>query len=159
MRWLAALLVTLLGAASAEARVVSESDSAGGMTAEFSYDRTGDEFNQTYRDLTLRIYEGDELVFRDEVACGRRCSPARASGNVVLRDLDGGDPEVVIDLYTGGAYCCWKTVVYRVTANSYVSSAKSWGPKRRQLTNLGGGAPEFISHDDSFLKPYGCAGC
>ena len=138
-----------------------ERNTRGDTRAELSYDRSGDEFNRSYRDFTVRIYDGDELVFERELTCGRRCSPARfeRGSSIAVRDLDGGDPEVVVDLYSGGAYCCWLTVVYRADGDSYARSSKNWGPKRPRFENLGGGRPEFISHDDSFLDPYGCAAC
>ncbi len=161
MRLALALLLLLAGTTSAEARVVVERDTRGDTRAELSYDRSGDEFNRTYRDLTVRIYDGDDLVFERGLDCGRRCSPAgfERKPSVRLRDLDGGGPEVLVDLYTGGAYCCWLTLVYRARGDTYARGSKNWGPKRPRLANLGGGPPEFISHDDSFLDPYGCAVC
>lgn len=154
-------LLFLVAATSAEARVVVERDTRGEMRAELSYDRSGDEFSRSYRDLTVRVYDGAELVLERELTCGRRCSPAgfERRRSVSLRDLDGGGPEVLVDLYSGGAYCCWVTVVYRADGSTYARSSKNWGPKRPRLANLGGGRPEFISHDDRFLDPYGCGFC
>jgi hypothetical protein len=156
-----AFLLFLALATSADARVVVEHDTRGDMRAELSYDRTGKEFSRSYRDFTVRIYDGAELVFERELSCGRRCSPAgfERKRSIALRDLDGGGREVLVDLYSGGAYCCWLTMVYRADGGTYARSSKNWGPKRRRLANLGGGRPEFISHDDRFLDPYGCAWC
>ena len=161
MRWAATILLLLTGATTAEARVIVERDARGEVRAELSYDRSGDEFSRTYRDLALKIYEDDVLVADREIACGRRCAPAGfgRSRSVSVRNLDGGAPEVLVDLYSGGAYCCWLTQVYRESGDSYARTPMNWGPKRPQLTQLGGGQPEFLSHDDSFLKPYGCAAC
>ena len=161
MRLLVATFLVLLGATTAEARVVTERDARGSVRAELSYDRSGDQINRTYSNLELRVYENDVLVLEREIACGRRCAPAgfERSRSVAVRNLDGGRPEVVVDLYSGGAYCCWITHVYRATADSYARTAQNWGPKRPQRKQLGGGRPEFVSHDDSFLEPYGCAAC
>lgn len=158
----AAFLVVLATAATAEARVVTEEDGRGGTRAELSYDRRGDEFNRTYRDFALRIYEDDVLVFeRDLTDCCRGYEPARFGRrtSIAVRELDGGEPEVLLDFYTGGAYCCWLTVVYRPRGETYARSSQNWGPKRQRVVDLGGGPPEFLSHDDSFLKPYGCNFC
>lgn len=156
-------VVLLLAAATAEARVIVERDARDGTSAELSYDRRGDEFNRTYRDFVLTIYEGEALVFeRDLTRCCRGYQPAYLGRkpSIAVRDLDGDEPEVLIDFYTGGAYCCWLTVVYRPIGETYERSAKSWGPKRQRLTDLAGGpGPEFVSHDDSFLRPYGCSFC
>ena len=151
----------LAGAASADARVITERDTRGDTRVELSYDRTGDEFTRSYDDFTLRIYEGEEVAFERQFDCGRRCSPAgfERKRSITLRDLDGGGPEALVDLYTGGAYCCWVTFVYRARGETFARSSKNWGPKQAQLANLGGGDPEFISHDDRFLDPYGCAAC
>jgi hypothetical protein len=159
----AALLVMLTVAGAAEARVVTEEDTRGGTRAELSYDRRGDEFSRTYRDLALRIYEDDALVFeRDLTSCCRGYEPAGfgRGSSVTVRDLDGGGPEVLLDFYSGGAYCCWLTLVHRPRADTYAHSSKNWGPKQPKLVDLSGGAgPEFLSHDDSFLMPYGCNFC
>ena len=143
-----------------------ESDSRDGTRAELSYDRTGDRFTTSYRDFRLRIFEGGELALDGRLAtCGRRCRRYAPAGfgrsrSVHVRDLNGGRPEVLVDFDTGGGYCCWATVVHRRTNDGYARSAKAWGPKRRRLENVGGGAGlEFISFDDRFLTPYGCSFC
>ena len=135
MRLALAALLLLASATSAEARVVVERDTRGETRAELSYDRSGDEFSRSYRDFTVRIYDADELVFERELTCGRRCSPAgfERKRSIALRDLDGGGAEVLVDLYSGGAYCCWVTVVYRANGDTYARSSKNWGPKRPRL--------------------------
>jgi hypothetical protein len=152
----------LATAGTAEARWVTEKDAQGGIRAELSYDRSGDEFSRTYRDFALSIYQDDVLVFERELtSCCRGYEPAYfgRKPSVAVGDLDGGEPEVRIDFYTGGAYCCWLTSVYRPRNDTYAHSSHSWGPKKQRLVELGGGPPEFLSHDDSFLRPYGCNFC
>ena len=165
MRCALAVLLVVIGTATAEARTVVERAQRGDTRAELSYDRRGDGVNATYRDFRLRIYEVDAIVVNTPLAnCGTRCrryAPARFGrrDSIRVRDLNGGAPEVLVDFYTGGAYCCWLTVAYRAKGESYTGTAQTWGPKRPRLTNVGGGRPEFISFDDSFLGPYGCAAC
>ena len=163
VRFVAALVLLLAAASTAEARVVTEQDARGGIRAELSYDRTGDEFSRSYRDFVVRIYEDEPLVFEHELgSCCRGYAPAgfERKRSIAVRDLDGGEPEVVVDFYTGGAYCCWLSFVYRERGDTYARSSKSWGPKRRQLGDVAGGpGPEFVSHDDSFRRPYGCNFC
>jgi len=156
------VLVALTTTATANARVVTERDAQGRIRAELSYDRRGDEFSRTYRDFALRIFEDDAVVFeRALTSCCRGYEPAYfgRKPSVAVGDLDGGEPEVRIEFYTGGAYCCWLTSVYRPRDDTYAHSSHNWGPKKQRLVPLGGGPPEFLSHDDSFLKPYGCNFC
>lgn len=158
----AAVLLVLATAATADGGMVTETDAQGGIRAELSYDRKGDEFSRTYKDFALRIFDGDTLVFERELTgCCRGYEPAYfgRKPSVAVGDLDGGEPEVRIDFYTGGAYCCWLTSVYRPRDDTYARSSHNWGPKKQRLVDLKGGPPEFLSHDDSFLKPYGCNFC
>ena len=87
MRFAAALVVLLVGAASAEARVVTEQDARGGIRAELTYDRSGDEFNRAYRDFAVRIYEDDALVVR---ARARELLPRLRAGRLRAQALDRG---------------------------------------------------------------------
>lgn len=162
----AVAVVALTATASAEARVVTERAGRDGTRAELSYDRRGDEFNRSYRDFRIRVYESGELRFSGRLAnCGRPCrryAPARFGRrpSVAVRDLNGGRPEVLVDFDTGGGYCCWTTVVVRRAGDRYARSSKNWGPKRPLLKDVGRGTrPEFISFDDRLLAPYGCSAC
>ena len=165
MRRALVLAALLIAPATADARPVVETHSRGDVRAELRYDRSGDEFNESYDDFALRIYEAEELVLDEPIAdCGRRCrryAPANfgRSRSISVRDLDGGAAEVVVDFYTGGAYCCWLTTVFRANDGTYAGTSHNWGPKRQRLIQLGGGPPEYLAHDDSFLGPYGCAFC
>src|SRR6185436_17285036 len=137
----------------------TERASHDGTRAELSYDRTGDGFTASFHDLQLEIFEHGQRVFSHRL---RDAAPAGygSSRSVHVRDLNGGRPEVLVDLDTGGGYCCWMTVVEHRTAGGYRRSAHSWGPKRARLTNLGGGRLlEFVAHDDRLLSPYGCNFC
>jgi hypothetical protein len=157
-----ALVCVFLSAAAAEARMVTERDSRGATRAELSYDRSGDGFTTTYRHFRIRVLESGEKALDRMLTCGRRCAPAGygRSRSIHVRDLNGGRPEALVDLDTGGGYCCFVTVVERRAGRGYATSSKSWGPKRATLENAGAGRGlEFISHDDRLLSPYGCNFC
>jgi hypothetical protein len=158
-----AVLLALLPASTAHARAVTETDASGDTRAELSYDRSGDALNPSFRDFAVRIYADDDLAFERELgSCCRGYAPARfgRKPSISVRDLDGGEPEVVVDFYTGGAYCCWLTFVYRSRGDSYARTSKNWGPKRQRLDDIAGGPQlEWLSHDDRFLNPYGCNFC
>ncbi len=71
-----------------------------------------------------------------------------------LTDLDGdGEPEVVLDLYWGGAHCCWYTQIYRYDAatGNYVPLVHVWGNVAYVLADLDhDGRQELVSRDDRF---------
>ena len=80
-------------------------------------------------------------------------------GAVRVRDLDrDGEPEVLVDLYSGGAHCCFYTDVYRYVARSrtYRPTVGYWGDLSPRLADLGGdGRPEFRTGDDRFAYVFG----
>jgi len=76
---------------------------------------------------------------------------------VKIRDLDGGAPEVLIDLYSGGAHCCMFTLILRwdAAARRYRSTLGYWGNYGSRLGDLDGdGLPEFSAFDERFVYEY-----
>ena len=74
--------------------------------------------------------------------------------NVV--DLDGdGEPEVLVDLFTGGAHCCFFTVIFRWDGHGYRSSVAFWGDPGYSRRDLDGdGRPELLTADDRFAYAF-----
>jgi len=76
---------------------------------------------------------------------------------VKIRDLDGGEPEVLISLYSGGAHCCMFTLILRwdAAAKRYRSTLGYWGNYGSRLVDLDGdGSPEFSAFDERFVYEY-----
>jgi hypothetical protein len=74
---------------------------------------------------------------------------------VTVRDLDGdGEPEVFVDLWTGGAHCCAWTRIYRWNGSTYTSTAAFWGDLDYRLEDLGDGGLDFVSGDDRFAYAF-----
>lgn len=71
-----------------------------------------------------------------------------------IRDLDfDREPEVLLDLYTGGAHCCSYTLIfrYRPRFRDYRRLVGWWGNVGRRLVDLDrDGRPELVSADDRF---------
>lgn len=134
---------------------------ARGTTAALSYR----ESNDVYRGLRLRISRRGRTVLD---APPRRIQPCacpddgpvvrQPGGAVHVRDLDrDGEPEVLVDFYSGGAHCCYYTDVYRYVARSrtYRPTVGYWGDLSSKLVDLGlDGRPEFRTGDDRFAYAF-----
>ena len=131
---------------------------ARGTTAALSYRESHD----VYRGLHLRISRRGTTLFD---APPRRVHPCACpndgpvvGGAVRVRDLDrDGEPEVLVDFYSGGAHCCYYTDVYRYVARSrtYRPTVGYWGDLSPKLGDLGGdGQPEFRTGDDRFAYAF-----
>jgi hypothetical protein len=114
---LASLAALLIGAAPAAAR--TETATLGNVTATFSYTSDG---RGKWKDLRIQVSRDGRLVV-DAPPQGEQCQePYCAPGGLTLDpslrvvDVDGdAEPEVVVDLYTGGAHCCVVAEVLRWT--------------------------------------------
>jgi hypothetical protein len=84
-------------------------------------------------------------------ASGKRDAP------LAVVDLDGdGEPEVLVDTYTGGAHCCALTEILRFNGTTYAPSETSWGNIGYELRDLNAdGRPEFVTADDAFSYAFG----
>lgn len=76
---------------------------------------------------------------------------------VKVRDLDGGEPEVLVDLFTQGAHCCSITLMlgWDARAHRYRSTLEYWGNYGRRLVDLDrDGLPEFAAFDERFVYTF-----
>src|SRR3954447_4869838 len=166
-----ALTVVLLAivAAPASAATRTESDSANHVTATFAYDYKKTSFGSyDFSKLHLMIdRSGARLLDSDvgEEQC-RGCvawpasQAAKGLSSVTVRDLDAdGEPEVLLDLYSGGANCCWYSDSWRFDKgqNKYVEKLLRPGLSfPYTLKDLDkNGVPEFRSVDYRFAYKYG----
>ncbi|HEY7574210.1 MAG TPA: hypothetical protein VIB08_03555 [Thermoanaerobaculia bacterium] len=115
------------------------------------YERGGGFFCRPAR---LEIFREEAPVFEDTFAgvpgyLGR--SPDR--GPLAAEDLDGnGEPEVLLDLYSGGAHCCSSTRIYFRSGNGrYAMLSHDWGNAGYRLEDFDRDRKlEFLSADDAF---------
>jgi hypothetical protein len=169
---LAGMLLACLwvGGATAAPVPVTEKAQSGQVSVELTYlfDGATDDFEQRYTHVHVRIQRGDAvLVDSDVQALCSGCSMWPASGgdpnstSVAVSDLErDGEPEVLVDLYTGGAHCCLYTTFYRYANGTYTRRAHSWGNPGYRLRDLGAdGRPEFVTADDRFNYAFSCFAC
>jgi subtilisin-like proprotein convertase family protein len=129
-----------------------------GIAADLTYR----ESNSNYSDLRLAIHRHGRLAFDGTVAAAG-CGGCALSGlgaiqgdPLKIRDLDGdGEPEVMVDLFSGGAHCCWLTVFLRYDGHTYRKTTHVWGDPSYDVADLDhDGRPELVSADDRFAYEF-----
>lgn len=129
-----------------------------GVSADLSYRETNGRFGRL--DIAVRRHGILTLAApMSRFAC-RDCAVSGFDTLVehplTVRDLDGdGDPEILVDLYTGGAHCCFWTAILHYDGHTYRGNAVFWGDPGYELRDLDGdGRPELITSDDRFAYEF-----
>ena len=150
----------------------SEQAENGDVEAELSYVVRQGRFGDTYRSRRIKIVRAGQELVNEAVPRPPRCNADCAQflrpvdfgdrGPLFLRDLDDdGEPEVVVDLWTGGANCCTFSVVYgfRSATGGYRNDSQVWGTGYR-LRRLGTGRRfQFLGFDYRFKYAFACGAC
>lgn len=155
----AVALLTL--SAGAAAKTTSQSDSAGGVTATFSYSGSPPMVSGAH----LRITRAGQIAYDQAVDsprfCHLLCWPgafgAHSRSVRVIRLVPGGQPNVVLELYSGGAHCCSIDQVfsYSPITSTYVKTEHYFGNPPGVLRRLGTARRwRFVSSDDSFYYTF-----
>jgi len=73
-----------------------------------------------------------------------------------IKDLAGdGEPEVLADFFTGGAHCCWYSLIYRYTGKGYGRLKHDWANGKYKLADLDhDGTLELRSRDGRFAYAF-----
>jgi hypothetical protein len=158
-----ALIIGLVLAASAllapAALATTQTATGGSVTATFTF--TG-KF-PSFTGLHLTIARSGAVVYDQAVksaACGNICAP-QATGkasSVHVIDLDHtGQPNVVLDLYTGGAHCCSVEQVFTFdpATMTYAMTEHNFGDPGARIEDLKhDGQFEFVTADDRFAYAF-----
>lgn len=152
----AALLLT----AAAVALATTQTAQSGNVTATFTF--TGK--YPKYTGMQLSIAQGGMVYYDEPVGsklCGTYCAPASPSGaesSVHVLDLEhDGQPDVLLDLYSGGAHCCWIEQVFSFDPGTmtYAETQHDFGDPGEQIVDLGhNGRYEFLTADDAFAYEF-----
>lgn len=157
---LALALAALALAAPALSAPPKETASGGAVRAELSYTKIS---GTEARDLRLKIVRAGTTVLDGRLRlncldCG--AVPLKVVGltSLRVRDLDGDrEPEVLLDLYTGGAHCCFVTAFYRYDPSGprYARTEHDFGDAGFRLRDLDrDGSPELESSDAAFAYAF-----
>jgi hypothetical protein len=150
-----AALVSLIAASAALG--ASEHARAGAVAATLTFTHHQKSVVSPYTDLRLTITRGGHRLYGAAVrnaACGDLCWPDRL--RVVDAQADG-EPDVLLDLYSGGAHCCYVTEVFRYdrAGNGYTMLLQDWGDPGYSLRHIDASKPyEFVSGDDRFAYEF-----
>jgi hypothetical protein len=156
----ASLTAVVLAIASPAALATTQTAQGGDVTATFTFTGRSPQIHGQH----LRIARAGAVVYDQPVVssfCGSTCDPfalSRGKLSVAVVDLEpGGEPDVVLDLYTGGAHCCVVVQVFSFDpgSNTYVMTERNFGDAGDELVDLGhNGQWEFLSADDSFAYAF-----
>jgi hypothetical protein len=157
MRALVAATVTILFlAVTPAALATTETAQAGDVTATFTFQGTF----PNYTGQNLEITQGGTVFYDEPVTskfCENLCAPytgITGKSSVEVVDLEHtGKPDVVLDLYSGGAHCCTIVQVFSFDPGTmtYVKTERNFGdPQARIVDERHNGRYEFLTADDSF---------
>ena len=118
-------------AAQAAGTPKTETASSGPVGAMFTYTDAGE---GKWTGLRIQVTRDGAVAF-DGAPTADGCEqpycapgdPFTANGSLHVTDLDGdGEPEVLVDLYTGGAHCCLIAEVLRWTGSGYATVVRDF---------------------------------
>ena len=158
---LALAAATLAAAAPAEAK--TETVTSGQVTAHLSFEEGGD--GPGFHSMRIQVDRAgvrsvDEAIEKDCEYC--LVAPAGGGGDdsqsVFVLDLEAdGEPEVVVNLFTGGASCCFYSLIWRFDGTRYQRHRMiPSGSFAFEAQNIDKRGPlELITQDYRFAYRYG----
>jgi len=162
LRFALAALALLAGAPAARAE--SETATSGSVTATFSYTKKAVDPAPTgaeYRNLRLSVTRAGAAAYDKAVSIKACKEPYCVPGgykksSLQAVDLNGdGEPEITLDVYTGGAHCCIWSLVLSWNGSAYVARTHDWRDPGYTLEDGDGDSkPEFISGDARFAYKF-----
>jgi hypothetical protein len=142
------------------APATTQTASAGNVTATFTFQGKF----PNYQGQRLQISQGGSVLYDQPVTskfCANLCAPYTAvtgRSDVAVVDLEHtGRPDVVLDLYSGGAHCCTIVQIFSFDPGTmtYVKTERNFGDPEARIVDLGhNGRFEFLTADDSFAYAF-----
>jgi hypothetical protein len=159
-RLVLAVALLTLGVLAPAAGATTQTVQSGQVSASFSF--TGHFPN--YSNERLKISQGAAVLYDQPVVsalCGSMCAPGSTTASqpsLHLLDLEHtGQPNVVLDLFSGGAHCCSVEQIFTFEPGSmtYAKTERNFGDPGERLVDLRhNGRYEFLTADDSFAYEF-----
>jgi hypothetical protein len=149
-----------LGVLAPAAGATTQTAQSGQVSASFSFNG----HFPNYSHERLKISQGAAVLYDQPVIaafCGTQCAPGSTVASqpaVHVVDLEStGQPDVVLDLFSGGAHCCSIEQIFSFDPGtmSYVKTERNFGDPGERIVDLRhNGRHEFLSADDSFAYEF-----
>jgi hypothetical protein len=147
--------ISVLNMAAKPSNWVSKRAIANGVEAELSYQKNAR--TPKYQSVRLKIWQGGQVVFNEAVSRQQNSDQPlleQSPDSLKVQDLDNDrHPEIIADFYTGGAHCCYYSLIYRFDPNqhTYTPTQHNWGNGFYRLSDSNyDGVMEFEGQDDRF---------
>lgn len=158
----AAAVVALASAAGASAAAaahpwvsVSTEKHSGTVTAVLSgQSRLSSYGVSQYRRLRLVVTNQGKKVFDEQICTSERCGLASHHTLSLQALWQGSTPDAVVDFYTGGAHCCFESMIVLVKGTAgTVAVDHDWGDPGYRVVRYDGNA-ELVTADDRFAYAF-----
>ena len=111
----------------------------------------------SYSKLHLRLLHGGTVALDMPVTSAQGnigLEPAGGKSPVSFHDLNGdGSPELILDLYTGGAHCCYLSQIFNLADSPPRKLEHEWGDPGYVTTRIDG-RTLLRSNDDRFAYAF-----
>lgn len=132
----------------------TQTATAGQITATFTYQGKYPNYHGESFSIS-RAGQGvyDQPVSSPHCVAGTyECAPASARSIHIVNLESTTEPNVVLDLYTGGAHCCWVELVFSFNAasNTYTQVEREFFDGEQLVDMRHNGLREFVTVDSRF---------
>lgn len=154
------LALTALLAVPASASAATDTATSGAVRASLTHNCGSNAYGCHSMRFRVRRGPGNQNTVLDQqitLPSGGTFGPGNPNGKSVhFANLDSdAEPEILVDLYTGGAHCCLVTFIYDYNGTSYNHILRDWADPGYVLTNIDhSGRPEFRTGDARFVFLY-----